>query len=219
MSYMDVFPRRNLNPDAEPWGRKVDETIRQLGRSVDSLQMGSLSENRASAGQFGVLGRQIDAIAAQQTELAQRTTIVQPLESLTVRSTPASSGGLTTWGTGTRSFSLPAPGGGARYVDVFVSGDLTSATKNANYLPSVYVTLRVGSSALATEVYQVPHASAPGQFPPSWQGRFRVNGDFSSGTGNTAMSIVVSVPSTGGNGWMEVTLSGIRATARYGPLV
>lgn len=214
-----MFPRRNLPSVSEPWGRKIDDVVRAQGREIENLKLATLSDNRSNAGQLGVVGRQIEAISRQQTELSQRATVVQELSALTVRSTPAASGGMTSWGTGTRSFNLPAPGGGARYVDVFVSGDLSSASQNANYLPSVYVTLRRGTTALATESYQVPHASAPGQFPPSWEGRFRVNGDFSSGTGSTAMSIVVSVPSTGGNGWMEVTLSGIRATARYGPLV
>lgn len=65
----DVFPRRNLPADAEPWGRKQDDVTRSQGRRITALELASQSNNRSNAGQLGVIGRQLDALEAQQVEI------------------------------------------------------------------------------------------------------------------------------------------------------
>lgn len=68
----DVFPRRNLPAAAEPWGRKHDEVVRQLVRNYENLKLATQGDNRANAGQMGVVGRQIETLSNQQQTLASQ---------------------------------------------------------------------------------------------------------------------------------------------------
>lgn len=69
---LDVFPRRNLPAAAEPWGRKHDEVVRQLVRNYENLKLATQGDNRANAGQMGVVGRQIETLSEQQEILSSQ---------------------------------------------------------------------------------------------------------------------------------------------------
>ena len=65
MNPYDVFPRRNLPPEAEEWGRKAEERIIDIENRVlmaDGIARGT---NRGDAASMGALARQVDALAAQ----------------------------------------------------------------------------------------------------------------------------------------------------------
>lgn len=71
---VDVFPRRNLPGDAEPWGRVIESEARNQSYRLINLREAARGSNRSTAGQFGVLGRQIDGVAAETLELLSRST-------------------------------------------------------------------------------------------------------------------------------------------------
>lgn len=55
----DVFPRRNLPDEAEPWGREHDKRVIALETGLDSLQKGLQGQNRNTASSLASLGDQI----------------------------------------------------------------------------------------------------------------------------------------------------------------
>lgn len=61
----DVFPRRNLNPEAEEWGREVERRIQQ----AENREMGTTQSvsglNRASAANFESLAEQLRLLDLQ----------------------------------------------------------------------------------------------------------------------------------------------------------
>lgn len=82
----DVFPRRNLNPEAEEWGREVERRIQQAenketgsAQSISGLNRASASGFQALAEQLQLLDQQVDRVndlygalpkADQQTTVA-----------------------------------------------------------------------------------------------------------------------------------------------------
>jgi hypothetical protein len=72
----DVFPRRNLPPLAEQWGREVENRVVSSEGAIESLQQGLSGQNRNTASSLAVIAQQIqglaDVVAAipiQMTEL------------------------------------------------------------------------------------------------------------------------------------------------------
>lgn len=55
----DVFPRRNLPDEAEPWGREHDKRVIALETGLDGLQKGLQGQNRNTASSLASLGDQI----------------------------------------------------------------------------------------------------------------------------------------------------------------
>lgn len=65
----DVFPRRNLPDEAEPWGREHDKRMVFVESQIDSVKQSVLGQNRNTASSLSVLGGQIQAIVETQAEL------------------------------------------------------------------------------------------------------------------------------------------------------
>lgn len=107
-----IFPRNNLNPDAVPWGRKIEEVVTKTAREVGRVSGESLSENRATAGQLGALGRQLNELQAR--EVAQY--------SVSDISITRSSG--SGWGSSSRNFTVAGVGDSPRWAYVSFSGVL-----------------------------------------------------------------------------------------------
>lgn len=59
MNPKDVFPRRNLPNDAEPWGREVETRIRNIEYELFNQELDLTGLNRSSASQSSSLARQI----------------------------------------------------------------------------------------------------------------------------------------------------------------
>lgn len=63
MNPYDVFPRRDLPFEAEPWGREVEERVIGLENAVLSSDQSITGENRTSAASLGVLARQLSTLS------------------------------------------------------------------------------------------------------------------------------------------------------------
>lgn len=75
----DVFPRRNLPTDAEPWGRAHDDRVLALESGLEIVTQSVQGQNRNAASSLAVIAQQVQKIAdqqeiliAQQAELASQ---------------------------------------------------------------------------------------------------------------------------------------------------
>lgn len=68
----DVFPRRNLPPQAEQWGREVESRVVSAESDIGAIQQALSGQNRNTASSLSVLARQLDAIQQAQMELANQ---------------------------------------------------------------------------------------------------------------------------------------------------
>lgn len=59
---MDVFPRRNLPNEAEPWGRRVEDEVNALDNRIGTLEQFSRGQNRNTASSLEMMSRQINAL-------------------------------------------------------------------------------------------------------------------------------------------------------------
>lgn len=59
---MSVFPRRNLSPEAEPWGREVELRTVSLESAVRSLTSDVAGQNRTGAATSGDLARKLQRL-------------------------------------------------------------------------------------------------------------------------------------------------------------
>lgn len=58
----DVFPRRNLSADAEPWGREVEKRIVDMEGVASAAKSGVAGQNRTTASTLGDLTRQLQRL-------------------------------------------------------------------------------------------------------------------------------------------------------------
>lgn len=108
-------PRRNLPGAAEPWGRYVDNYLRQAQVDIEALQRDLTSGLRAVNSSMNRIVAQQSALESQQSDLAaQQAQIFNLLESQTVvksnssRNSPTSTTN-TGWGNkATTSFTFPS---------------------------------------------------------------------------------------------------------------
>lgn len=63
----DVFPRRNLPDDAEPWGREHDRRVYALESGVSSLEAALQGQNRNNASSIQTLGEQVNDLGARES--------------------------------------------------------------------------------------------------------------------------------------------------------
>lgn len=118
----DVFPRNNLDPDAVPWGRKVESVTREQSYDLDRARQAGIMNNRKNANTFYTLVQQSDKLASQVSDLLSRSSHTLNLGTWTTSvSIPAFPG------TGikrvTRTISLPPPyDGRPRTATVMISG-------------------------------------------------------------------------------------------------
>lgn len=169
----DVFPRPNLPPASTPWGRRVTEAIRLQERSIEDLGLSQSGLNRASAGQLGVVGRQIEALGLQQDEIIANVT---ELESRSTHlATPASlavtgSAVVTPFPSGLREIDFPAPVGGRRSAVLSFSWDYSNSGSST---VSAYAEIIQGSNVIwrSPSGQSVPWgASAPAGWVPGASG-------------------------------------------------
>lgn len=156
----DVFPRRNLPSAAEPWGRKIDEVVRLQGRGISNLELSTQSNNRANAGQLGVIGRQIEVLSAQQDQLTaqqgtlstQQVTLTAQVTELNQRSTTSTApanlqlirgGSAGESGPVARTVTLPAPQGGRRNAVIYGSGSV-AWTGSSTSFPAISDSVTAG---------------------------------------------------------------------------
>ena len=81
---VDVFPPSNLPPQSVPWGREVERAIKSNANEIAKLGSSAQNENRTSAGQMGLISRQMEALQQSIDELDSRITRQYSGGSLTV---------------------------------------------------------------------------------------------------------------------------------------
>lgn len=153
---MTVFPRSNLNNEAVPWGRAVENAVVSDSRRIGQLEAALVSENRASAGQMGSAGRQIEGLAAQTEELASRVTSRVFLDTVTVTSTST-----TGWASSSTSATLPGVTGGSRHALISV---VAPVVRSGDAMAGPFITVRFRGVV----VFRRAVAVAGGLTPPDW---------------------------------------------------
>lgn len=84
----DVFPRRNLPNEAEPWGRAHDDRVMSLETQMEGLTQSLQGQNRNSASSLAVIAAQVQKIADQQQILIdQQATLAAQQAQLTSQQT------------------------------------------------------------------------------------------------------------------------------------
>lgn len=66
---VDVFPRRNLPPLAEQWGREVENRIVSSETGIETLQQGLSGQNRNTASSLSLIAQQIEDLRATQATI------------------------------------------------------------------------------------------------------------------------------------------------------
>lgn len=153
---MTVFPRNNLNGDAVPWARAVENATLSNEQAIRNLELELLSENRSSAGQMGAAGRQIELLSAQATELGSRLSTVTIMDSVTVTSSST-----TSWASATGSVTVPGVPGGERNAMIIVTAP---ASKDNVNLAGPFITVRFRGEVVFRRAISI----AGGIFPPGW---------------------------------------------------
>lgn len=92
MASSDVFPRRNLPGDAEPWGRAIEGRVVGTEKALESANQFLAADNRAFASQAALLSAQINRIAESSIYVVTTRTVTN-----------------TTGLNYTSSWSIPAP--------------------------------------------------------------------------------------------------------------
>lgn len=231
-----VFPPRNLPGLADNWGREVQNETLALRREILSTNQNIGNLSRSTGGQLAVISVQLDTIAnqqaaintqqsaivaqqaeiaSQQAELVARSSVTQSLSNLSVSaSAPPSTPGSVNWESGDRNFTPPRPTGGARYVDLSVSGGITGSNTGGSQ-PTAHLMLLRGSTPIASEMVNVPTSTAAG-YPPNWNTRFRLDADMLLAASGSTFTLRLYVGAYYAGGTTTISLSGLTATTRYG---
>lgn len=63
----DVFPRRNLPPEAEQWGREVEKRVQGAEQALEISQQSLSGLNRNTASSLSVLGAQVSDLVGRES--------------------------------------------------------------------------------------------------------------------------------------------------------
>lgn len=127
-----VLPQSNVNDDAVPWARKITDLAQGSARDLVRVSQDLEMSNRATAGQMGVIGRQLSELQARSSH----------------QGTPE---GMTlVYGTGfgqkgpvTSNFEMPGPSGGGRTATLVGSGVFEWAGGTSTSAVPIYLRLEV----------------------------------------------------------------------------
>lgn len=172
----DVFPRRNLNKSADPWGRAVEAVTASNAERIDNHERRVSGDNRAIAGQMGAVGRQVNILAGQVEELAARVSNVINVPNVTVTATSS-----TSFSSGSSMATIPGIGDSPRNAIIILSGFPVYDTSGTFAGP--FITVRfAGQIVFQGRVMPAVIGSAP----PGWYDTFDA-------------ALAVTIPSGGAN--------------------
>ena len=172
MNPFDVFPRRNLPPESEEWGRFVEDRIYELENQEEAGSQTLQGLNRTSAASLQTLSRQLDnlALQVQAVEDLYNALPVAYQETVTQTNFGLPSSG---WNTvATITFIPPREG---KFVwSATASGRLVSGSTSTN-MEAEYRIIATGyTSAVVPGLYASPDGT--------WMNNFLVTGGATSGT-------------------------------------
>lgn len=144
----DVFPRRNLPSNAEPWGRTVENATKANESKLQDIRLGAESNNLAIAGQMGIVGRQIN-------ELGSRVTRTLSMDSISVVATSS-----TVFSTSSGSIAIPGTGDSDRRA-LITFGARVSAEAN---MSGPFITISFNGQV----GYRGTAGASGGSTPPDW---------------------------------------------------
>lgn len=173
MNPNDAFPRRNLPGDAEDWGRKVEDRIRNLEYGYVGQKTNLQSENRSSSSSLQELARQIVQLNANQAALDAAIRAVPR----TIQSTAQNAGfGLGSgWNTVVYT-EITVPSGMTNCkLLVIGSGQVVTATTTQNVQTSYKVNVpNVGESPTAPGPWTTGYGDFRTVMTPSYSWSFGV---------------------------------------------
>jgi len=203
MTSLDVFPRHNLDPEAVPWARGVEESIRSASYRNSNADLGIKGSNRATAGQMGALGRQVDDLRSRTT---QTLSIPRATRSLTL---PANYGVAdTTFSTTVRL--APPFDGKLRSIVLFLSAIAYNSDSNSN--GTVYVQVNgVASKPMAAPAFT--------SVPPGYVETLSLSTVVDTGPLITLNLFLLGSNNTANSRTITLGLENIEITAVYGDVI
>lgn len=132
---INTLPQNNLPDEAVPWGRDLQGLALQTAHSANNLEDSLIMSNRATAGQMGALGRQIEEL------VRGRSTHVISIEDVAISRSTA---GISET---SRSVTLPDPFESSRSALITLSGAVTR-TSPAGGLGSAGTFLKVSKEGV-----------------------------------------------------------------------
>lgn len=199
----DTFPRHNLEPDAVPWARSVESSLRSMGYRNSNVNLGIKGSNRATAGQMGVVSRQVEDLRSRTT---QTVNVGRATRALTL---PADYG--TADATLSTTVRLTPPfDGKLRSVVLFLSAIAYNSDNNSN--GTVYVQVNgVASKPMAAPAFT--------SVPPGYVETLSLSTVLDTGPVFTINMFVLGSNNTPNSRNIQIGLDDIRVTAVYGDVI
>lgn len=119
-----VFPQSNLPAGAVQWGRAVERSVKDNATSLSRIQESIQGDNRANAGQMGIIGRQMTRLQESLDELESRVTNSYNMGSLSVTSTSGNPNN-----SNSKSITLEGVSGGPRKAIITVSSPASTTAE------------------------------------------------------------------------------------------
>lgn len=158
-----ILPQPNLPPDSVQWARETNREVRDSSREIARLTLNQEMNNRATAGQMGVIGRQLEELTLVVQDLRGRSSHqVSPSDLQLVYGT-----GFGQKGPVTSEFSFPAPEPDARTAMLVGSGvfEWTGSTNTSAQPINMRLEVRQAGSLVSSSVATVsPRPFLPADF-------------------------------------------------------
>lgn len=163
MSDIRVLPQPNLPPDSVQWARETNKGVRDSSREIARLTLNQEMNNRATAGQMGVIGRQLEELTLVVQDLRGRSSHQEaPGDLQLVYGTGSGQKGPVT-----ATFSFPEPTGVGRTATLIGSGvfEWTGGTSASAQPINMRLEVRHAGSLISTNVATVsPRPFLPADF-------------------------------------------------------
>lgn len=200
MAIFDVFPRHNLNDAAAPWARGLEAAIREVSYRNANAELGMHGGNRATAGQMGAVGRQVEDLRSRTTQVVD---VGRSTRSLNL---PGNYGIADTTHSVTVRLAPPFDGK-RRSIVMFLSAMAYNSDTNSN--GTVYVQVNgVASKPMAAPAFT--------SVPPGYVETLSLSTVLDTGpTFNISMFLLAS-NNTENSRTIQLGLDNIRVTAVYG---
>lgn len=203
MPIFDVFPRHNLNNEAVPWARALESDIREVSYRNANADLDVTGTNRSTAGQMGVLGRQVE-------DLRSRTTQVVNVGRVSTSLALPGNYGLNTTTLSTTVRLAPPFDGKLRSVVLFLSGIAYNSDNNSN--GTVYASVNgIVSKPMAAPAFT--------SVPPGYTETLSISTVIDTGFQFPIDMFLLASNNTPTGRTIQIGMDNIQVTAVYGDVV